>query len=183
MITMLGTPRRYCDGITRRETLKAGALSLCAGLNLPNLLHADLAARVDVARHEALGGRLELDDAKCFLPRDRWQHEDIARAVKGGQLAGVDLADKVHTPLNASFVRPPFERCPFWTVTDDLAVEVAREAFDEGGPDGLRLTPYHGRRLAHLPRYGKLARPSSPRLAAPHSPGTPRRSGRAATRR
>ena len=28
MITMLGTPRRCCDGLTRRETLKAGALSL-----------------------------------------------------------------------------------------------------------------------------------------------------------
>ena len=25
MITMLGTPRRCCDGLTRRETLKAGA--------------------------------------------------------------------------------------------------------------------------------------------------------------
>ncbi len=31
MITMLGTPRRCCDGLTRRETLKAGALSLLSG--------------------------------------------------------------------------------------------------------------------------------------------------------
>src|SRR5947199_3051549 len=28
MLTMLGTPRRCCDGLTRRETLQAGALSL-----------------------------------------------------------------------------------------------------------------------------------------------------------
>src|SRR3954451_3847246 len=42
MITLLGSPRRCCDGLTRRETLKAGALSLLGGsFNLPNLLHAE----------------------------------------------------------------------------------------------------------------------------------------------
>jgi hypothetical protein len=39
MLTMLGSPRRCCDGITRRETLKVGALSLLGGyFNLPSLL-------------------------------------------------------------------------------------------------------------------------------------------------
>lgn len=39
MITMLGRPRRLCDGLTRRETLTAGALSLLGGaFNLPSLL-------------------------------------------------------------------------------------------------------------------------------------------------
>src|SRR5919201_5819292 len=39
MITLLGSPRRCCDGITRRETLKAGALSLLGGFfNVPSLL-------------------------------------------------------------------------------------------------------------------------------------------------
>jgi hypothetical protein len=39
MITMLGSKRRCCDGLTRRETLKAGALSLLGGFfNLPSLL-------------------------------------------------------------------------------------------------------------------------------------------------
>jgi hypothetical protein len=38
MVTLLGTPRRCCDGLTRRETLKAGALSLLGGFNLPALL-------------------------------------------------------------------------------------------------------------------------------------------------
>jgi hypothetical protein len=38
MITMLGSPRRCCDGLTRRETLKAGALSMLGGaFNLPSL--------------------------------------------------------------------------------------------------------------------------------------------------
>jgi hypothetical protein len=39
MITLLGSPRRTCDGLTRRETLTAGALSLLGGaFNLPSLL-------------------------------------------------------------------------------------------------------------------------------------------------
>src|SRR6516162_6199311 len=39
MITLLGSPRLCCDGLTRRETLKAGALSLLGGFfNQPSLL-------------------------------------------------------------------------------------------------------------------------------------------------
>src|SRR5712692_4422324 len=41
MLTMLGSPRRCCDGITRRETLQAGALAMVGGLNLPTLLRAE----------------------------------------------------------------------------------------------------------------------------------------------
>ena len=38
MLTLLGSRRRLCDGLTRRETLKAGALSLLGGaFNLPSL--------------------------------------------------------------------------------------------------------------------------------------------------
>ena len=49
MITMLGSERRLCDGLTRRETLKAGALSLLGGaFSLPGLLWAAaLAALLD----------------------------------------------------------------------------------------------------------------------------------------
>ena len=39
MLRMLGNPRRFCDGITRREALTAGALSvLGSGFTLPELL-------------------------------------------------------------------------------------------------------------------------------------------------
>lgn len=39
MLTLLGSRRRLCDGLTRRDTLKAGALSLLGGaFNLPSLL-------------------------------------------------------------------------------------------------------------------------------------------------
>ena len=41
MLTMLGSPRRACDGITRRESLKAGALSVLGGFGLPHLLQAE----------------------------------------------------------------------------------------------------------------------------------------------
>ena len=32
MITMLGTPRKCCDGMTRRETLQAGGLAMLGGM-------------------------------------------------------------------------------------------------------------------------------------------------------
>ena len=42
MLTMLGSPRRCCDGLTRRETLKVGALSLLGGsFHLGCLLRAE----------------------------------------------------------------------------------------------------------------------------------------------
>lgn len=40
MLTMLGSPRRCCDGITRRETLKVGALTALGGFGLPQWLAA-----------------------------------------------------------------------------------------------------------------------------------------------
>ena len=40
MLTMLGSHRRFCDGITRRETLKVGALSALGGFGLPQMLEA-----------------------------------------------------------------------------------------------------------------------------------------------
>ena len=47
-ITLLGSPRRCCDGLTRRETLKAGALSLLGGgFSLANLLRAEEARPLD----------------------------------------------------------------------------------------------------------------------------------------
>src|SRR5579871_5538917 len=44
MLTLLGTPRRLCDGWTRREALRAGTLSLLGGLTLPDLLRLEAAS-------------------------------------------------------------------------------------------------------------------------------------------
>jgi hypothetical protein len=58
MITMLGSPRLSCDGLTRRETLKVGALSLLGGFfNLPSLL----------ALERARGSRSRPGKAKSVL--------------------------------------------------------------------------------------------------------------------
>src|SRR5437762_2330783 len=40
MLTIYGSPSRFCDGITRRNFLKIGALGL-GGLTLPQLLQAE----------------------------------------------------------------------------------------------------------------------------------------------
>ncbi len=40
MLRVLGSNNRLCDGITRRELMQVGGLSLFAGLNLPRLLRA-----------------------------------------------------------------------------------------------------------------------------------------------
>jgi len=40
MLTILGPKQRFCDGISRRNFLKIGALGL-GGLSLPQLLHAE----------------------------------------------------------------------------------------------------------------------------------------------
>jgi hypothetical protein len=41
MLTVLGSRRRSCDGITRRDTLKVGTLGLFGGLGVPQLLAAE----------------------------------------------------------------------------------------------------------------------------------------------
>src|SRR5262249_35787054 len=91
MLTMLGSPRRCCDGLTRRETLKAGALSLLSGLNLPTLLRADeTAARPGKAKSVILlyllGGAATqaLFDRKPDAPPDiRGEFKPIATTAPG----------------------------------------------------------------------------------------------------
>ena len=55
MITLLGSRRRLCDGLTRRETLKAGALSLLGGaFNLPSLLALEESNRARPAKAKSV---------------------------------------------------------------------------------------------------------------------------------
>ena len=46
MLRMLGSPKRCCDGVTRREALAAGALTALGGFGLPDLLRAEAAGQV-----------------------------------------------------------------------------------------------------------------------------------------
>src|SRR5439155_18547726 len=98
MRTMLGSPRRCCDGLTRRETLKAGALSALGGaFTLPHLLRAEEArrqprrkARVkSVIALYLLGGAGTQDmwDLKPNAPTEiRGEFKPIASSVPGLQV-------------------------------------------------------------------------------------------------
>jgi hypothetical protein len=96
MITMLGSPRRCCDGLTRRETLAAGALSLLgSSFTLPALLRAEESrhARPGKARSVILlyllGGAATQDmwDMKPHAPAEvRGEFRPIATNVPGIQV-------------------------------------------------------------------------------------------------
>src|SRR5262245_36166229 len=97
MLTMLGSRRRMCDGLTRRETLKAGALSLLGGgFSLPNLLSAEQSRGANVrAKAKSvillylLGGAPTQDmfDMKPDAPdRIRGEFMPIATNVPGIQI-------------------------------------------------------------------------------------------------
>ena len=94
MLTMLGSPRRCCDGITRRETLKAGALSALGGLSLVDLLKAEQAPPAKPGGGKAksvivlylLGGAATQDmwDLKPEAPSDiRTQFKPIPTSASG----------------------------------------------------------------------------------------------------
>lgn len=97
MLTMLGSPRLCCDGVTRRETLKAGALSLLGGLTLPDLLRAEQANGNRLGRGRArsvivlylLGGAATQDmvDLKPSAPAEvRGEFRPRATNVPGVQV-------------------------------------------------------------------------------------------------
>jgi hypothetical protein len=97
MLTMLGSPRRACDGVTRRETLAVGALSLLGpAFTLPNLLRAE-SSRSSEAPGKAksvilfylLGGAATQDmvDLKPNAPADiRGEFKPIPTTAPGIQV-------------------------------------------------------------------------------------------------
>jgi hypothetical protein len=97
MLTMLGTPRRCCDGVTRRETLQAGALAVLGGFGLPQLLEAQERAPARARRGKAksvillylLGGAATQDmvDLKPGAPAEvRGEFGPVSTSVPGIQV-------------------------------------------------------------------------------------------------
>src|SRR5262249_52330952 len=95
MLRMLGTPRRCCDGLTRRETLAAGALTLLGGgFTLPQLLRAEQTVQQtgkakSVILLYLLGGAATQDmwDMKPTAPAEvRGEFKPIATNVSGIQI-------------------------------------------------------------------------------------------------
>lgn len=93
MLTIYGNRTRFCDGISRRNFLKVGAIGL-GGLALPQLLHAE--AKMGIRRsHKAVimiflpGGPSHQDifDLKMDAPREvRGEFKPISTSVPGIQI-------------------------------------------------------------------------------------------------
>ena len=93
MLTIYGQPSRFCDGVSRRNFLKIGALGL-GGLALPQLLHAE--AKAGIRRsHKAIimiflpGGPSHQDifDLKMDAPKEvRGEFKPISTNVPGIQI-------------------------------------------------------------------------------------------------
>ncbi|MBX9622925.1 MAG: DUF1501 domain-containing protein [Gemmataceae bacterium] len=109
MLTLLGSPRRCCDGRTRRETLTAGALSLLGGgFDLPNLFAAEARKPADARPGKAknvillylLGGA---------ATQDMWDLKPDAPAEIRGEFRPVDTSAPgvricEHLPLTAKWM-------------------------------------------------------------------------------
>ncbi len=67
MLSILGSPRRLCDGQSRRELLRAGAIGLFGGMTLSNLLAAEAASAARVSRSAGPGVPLRAGRAKSVL--------------------------------------------------------------------------------------------------------------------
>jgi hypothetical protein len=95
MLTVLGSPRRCCDGLTRRETLKAGVLSALGGFGLPELLRAAESGQLQPSKAKSvillylLGGAATQDmfDMKPDAPAEvRGEFRPMATSVPGIQI-------------------------------------------------------------------------------------------------
>jgi hypothetical protein len=93
MLTILGPKQRFCDGISRRNFLKIGALGL-GGLSLPQLLQAESLSGIRKS-HKAIimiylpGGPPHQDmfDLKLDAPSEiRGEFRPIPSSVSGIQI-------------------------------------------------------------------------------------------------
>ncbi|MBP88863.1 MAG: hypothetical protein CMJ64_19480 [Planctomycetaceae bacterium] len=93
MLKIVGSPTKACDGVTRRELMRVGALSLFGGVSLPNLLRASRSVREGSAKSVILinlfGGPPHQDmfDLKPDAPENvRGEFKPIETSVPGTQI-------------------------------------------------------------------------------------------------
>ena len=95
MIRILGGRTQLCDGLSRRDLMQVGALSLFAGMKLPQLLSAAEASPNHAARAKSvilfnlLGGPSHQDmfDMKPHAPKEvRGEFQPISTSVPGLQI-------------------------------------------------------------------------------------------------
>lgn len=106
MLTMLGSPRRCCDGLTRRETMKVGALSALGGFGLPQWLAASESGSIGRPKAKSvillylLGGAATQDmwDMKPDAPEEvRGEFKPISSSAPG-----IDVCE--HLPLTSRWM-------------------------------------------------------------------------------
>jgi len=96
MLSILGSSNRLCDGLTRRELMRVGGISLFGGMTLPRLLTAAEAANTErngpaksVIMFNLLGGPAHMDmfDPKPDAPAEvRGEFKPIDTSVPGLQI-------------------------------------------------------------------------------------------------
>ncbi len=112
MLTLLGKPQRYCDGITRRSFLRIGALAggalTASGATLADILRAEALAPANRPKKSLIniflaGGPSHLDmfDLKPAAPTEiRGEFQPIRTNVSGMEICGLmpklaELGDKL----------------------------------------------------------------------------------------
>jgi hypothetical protein len=94
MLRLAGRPYRHCDGVTRREFITAGALTI-GGLTLPRLLQAESSAGIRKSNKAIInihldGGPPQMDmiDLKPYAPSEiRGEFQPISTVVPGLQIS------------------------------------------------------------------------------------------------
>ena len=173
MITVLGRFKQLCDGMTRRELMRVGGLSLFGGMTLPRLLCAADAANTErhgsaksVIMFNLLGGPAHMDmfDLKPEAPAEvRGEFKPIDTSVPGLQICEhlPKLAQWMH---RATLIRTfshtfnSHDPLPYMTgFTDNKPLE---QAMPTDPPDVGAICQYLGLGPGDLP--GAVCMPSFP---------------------
>jgi hypothetical protein len=172
MLSVLGYRRRMCDGLTRREAMRVGGLSLFGGLTMPRLLRAADAPAVrpgkakSVIMFNLLGGPSHMDmfDLKPLAPPEiRGEFTGIDSSLPGLQVCQhlpavsrwMHRATLIHTFTHGFNSHDPL---PFMTGYTDLGFTVQFQPTDP--PDIGAVCQYLGLGPRDLP--GAVCMPCFP---------------------
>ncbi|MCS6852094.1 MAG: DUF1501 domain-containing protein [Gemmataceae bacterium] len=182
MLTILGRPHRYCDGVTRRSFLRIGALGIgAASLNLADIFRAEARAGSSTGTKSVinifLGGgppHQDMWDIKTEAPSEiRGEFQPIATNVPGIQIGEVfpriaQLMDKcaiIRSIVGATGRHDAYQCMTGWA-EKDLAPLGGRPSL------GAVVTKLQGPVDPSVPAFVGLAAPTQHRpWSDPGSPG------------
>jgi hypothetical protein len=166
MLRILGSPSRLCDGMTRRELLCVGGLSMLGGLSLPQWLQArDVAKPKKDATAKAvilvnlLGGPSHIDtfDMKPDAPAEvRGEFRPIATSVPGLQICELlpQTARRMHlSTLIRTHSHLYNHHSPYNVVTGFSGSIVGNEAKADDCPSIGAVMQHLGLRSRDVPSY------------------------------